>query len=240
MSLPHLPIVGRHGERGFTLVEMLVSIFAGLIVIFAAFSILDISLRQSSRIADRVSADQRGRIAMEKIMLTLHSSCVSAKTTPVEMGSEENKLLIVSQTGPQASFTQVKLHEITFNKEKEQLVDTSYLNTEKKPAPEWEFSKIPFATQILLTHVTRSSSSGKEVPVFQYYKYENGKLSGALKGPLGETEANEAAAIAVSFTAAPETGYVGKIANDRTLDLTSTAILRFSPTSISGTNAPCA
>jgi hypothetical protein len=227
-------------ERGFTLVEMVISIFAGLIVIFAAFAILDISLRQSSRIADRVSADQRGRLTMEKIMLRLHSSCVAAETTPVEPGSTENKLLIVSQTGSQASFTEVTLHKIYF--EKGNLVDASYLNTGAKPAPNWEFSEVASSTQTLLTGVTQSENSKTKaaIPIFQYYKYEGSKLSEALKSPLSEPDANATAAIAVSFTAAPESGNVGKIAGDRTVDLTDTAVLRFSPASTSGTNAPCA
>lgn len=234
-SVPPLP----SGERGFTLVEMLVSIFAGLIVIFAAFSIVDISLSQSSRIADRVSADQRGRLAMEKILLKLHSSCVAAETTPVEPGSSESKLLIVSQTGAQASFAKVELHEIALKGET--LTDTSYLNTEKNPAPNWEFSKIPQTTQTLLTHVSGfKNAKGEATQVFQYYKYEGSKLSEALKSPLIETDADATAAVAVSITVDPESGYVGKIANDRTVDLTDTAALRFSPASVSGTNLPCA
>ncbi|HEY2141256.1 MAG TPA: prepilin-type N-terminal cleavage/methylation domain-containing protein [Solirubrobacteraceae bacterium] len=232
-------MLGLRDEHGFTLVEMLVSIFAGLIVIFAAFAILDISLHQSSRIADRVSADQRGRLAMEKIVLKLHSSCVAAETTPVEAGSEANKLLIVSQTGAEASFAKVTLHEIVFSGEK--LTDTSYLNTEKKPAPNWEFSGTPLGTQTLLTHVTRAKNSkGEEIPIFQYYKYEGSTLSAPLAVPLNATEANATAAIAVNFTAAPESGNVGKITNDRTFDLSDTAVLRFSPASSSGTNIPCA
>jgi prepilin-type N-terminal cleavage/methylation domain-containing protein len=234
MSLPHLP--GSHsGERGFTLVETLVAILAGLIVISATFSVLDVSLTQSSRIADRVSADQRGRIAMEKIMLELHSSCVAAGTTPVEPESTENKLLIVSQTGSNASFANVELHKISLEEEK--LIDTSYLSTNAKPAPEWEFSKTPSSTKTLLNGVTKSGST----PVFQYFKYEGGQLSKTpLKTPLIEPEASETAAITVSFTTAPESGTVGKIAGARTVDLVNTAVLRFSPASPSGANLPCA
>jgi len=227
-------------ERGFTLVELLVAMALGLIVSFAAFAILDTSLSQSTRIADRVSADQRGRIAMEKIILKLHSSCVAPETTPVETGSEGNKLLIVSQTGSEASFSKVTLHEIRLENGK--LLDTSYLNTEAKPAPNWEFSKTATGTQTLLTGVTQSENSEKKlIPIFQYYKYEGSELSKtSLKTPLTAVEASETAAITVSFTSAPESGTIGKIAGDRTVDLANTVVLRFRPASTSVTNLPCA
>ena len=212
----------------------------GLIVSFAAFAILNTSLGQSTRIADRVSADQRGRLAMEKIILKLHSSCVAPETTPVEPGSEGNKLLIISQTGSKASFTEVTLHEIALKAGK--LLDTSYPNTEAKPAPNWEFSKTATGTQTLLTGVTQSENAKKElIPIFQYYKYEGSKLSATpLSGVLKEEEADEVAAITVSFTSAPESGTVGKIAGDRTVDLANTVVLRFRPASTSVTNLPCA
>jgi prepilin-type N-terminal cleavage/methylation domain-containing protein len=220
-------------ERGFTLVELLVAMALGLIVSFAAFAILDTSLSQSTRIADRVSADQN-------IILNLHSSWVAPETTPVETGSEGNKLLIVSQTGSEASFSKVTLHEIRLENGK--LLDTSYLNTEAKPAPNWEFSKTATGTQALLTGVTQSENSKKElIPIFQYYKYEGSELSKTpLKTPLTAVEAGETAAITVGFTSAPESGTIGKIAGDRTVDLANTVVLRFRPASTSVTNLPCA
>jgi len=210
-------------------------------VSLAAFSILDTSLSQSARVADRVSADQRGRTAMEKIVLKLHSSCVAPETTPVEPGSEANKLLIVSQTGSEASFSKVRLHEI-YLKEGE-LIDTSYLNTGAKPAPNWEFNKSsPESTQILLTGVTQSENAEKKlIPIFQYFKYEGSELSKtALIPPLKEKEAEETAAITVSFTTTPESGTADKRAGERSVNLADTVVLRFRPASLSGTNLPCA
>jgi prepilin-type N-terminal cleavage/methylation domain-containing protein len=228
------------GERGFTLIELLVAMVIGLVVSSAAFAILDTSVKQSTRTADRISANQRGRLAMEKIILKLHSSCVAPETTPVEPESTGTKLLIVSQTGSEASLAKVTLHKITLEEGK--LTDTSYLNTEAKPAPNWEFSKVASNTQILLTGVTQSENSKKEaIPLFQYYKYEGTELAKTPLGtPLKEAEANATAAITVSFTAAPESGTVGKIAGDRTVDLADTAVLRFRPASASGSNLPCA
>jgi type II secretory pathway component PulJ len=234
-------------ESGFTLVEVVVAVFAGIIIVAAAFSIVDVSLHQSSRIADRASADQRARLAMENIVLDLHTSCVAPKVTPVEPKSEANKLLIISQTGAESSFAKVELHEIALVEEKEKgkykLIEATYPSTKAKPAPEWEFSKVATETQTLVTKASQSfrENAKKEkeaIPFFQYFKYEGSKLSETpLKTPLGENEANETAAITVSFTTAPETG---NEAGHRTVDLADTVVLRFSPASPSGNNLPCA
>jgi len=230
-----LALPGLHDERGLTLIELLVATLTGLIVSLAAFAILSTSLSQSARVADRVSADQRGRTAMEKIVLKLHSSCVAPETTPVEPGSEANKLLIVSQTGSQASFSKVTLHKIYLEGGK--LIDAAYPNTEAKPAPNWEFSGTPESTQTLLTGVTQTGAT----PVFQYYKYEGSELSKtALETPLNEKTAETTAAITVGFTTAPESGRADKSAGERSVNLTDTVVLRFRPASPSGTNLPCA
>jgi prepilin-type N-terminal cleavage/methylation domain-containing protein len=237
-------LIRLYDQRGFTLIELLVAMIAGLVVSFAAFAVLNTSLSQSTRIADRTSADQRGRLAMEKIMLELHSSCVASEVTPVEPKSTENTLRIVSKTGAEAAFATVELHEISFTEKagKGTLTDTSYTNTGEKPAPNWVFNlEKPVRTQTLLSGVTRSENSKKEaIPVFQYFKYEGSKLSETpLKGELEEKTAGEVAAITVSFTTAPESGTVGKVPGDRTVDLTDTAVLRFSPASSTETNLSC-
>jgi type II secretory pathway pseudopilin PulG len=225
------------GEQGFTLIETLVAILTGLVVTFATFAILDVSLSQSSRIADRVSADQRGRLAMEKLTLVLHSSCIAPNVTPVEKESTENKIRIISQTGAESSFATVELHELSLASSK--LTDTTYLSTGKQPAPNWEFSATPAKTTTLLTGVSPSENAKKElIPVFQYYGYVGSELSKTpLPIPLNATTANEAAAIAVNFTVAPDSS---NSKADRPVELSETVVLRFSPASPTGSNIPCA
>ena len=67
-SMPHL-----NDDSGQTLVELMIATVIGLIVIFAAFLMLQTSMTQGARITSREDASQRGRLAMEQITRELRS-----------------------------------------------------------------------------------------------------------------------------------------------------------------------
>jgi Tfp pilus assembly protein PilW len=231
--LMRAPATILHDEQGFTLVEMLVSIVTGMVVILATLSVLDISISQSSRISERVDADQHARLAMEKIMLELHSSCISTAFTPVQVGSTDTKLIIVSQTGSEAYFTGVTKHVISLSEGK--LTDASYPSTNSKEelGATWKFAGTPSGTQTLARGISKTNSEA----IFKYYKYVSGNLSStALTVPLSETEAKATAEVTVSFTTAPTSE---RTAADRTVQLSNTAVLRYDPATASGSNEPC-
>lgn len=83
----------RRDERGFTLIEALVAMVAGLVVTGALFAILEISLKQNSRITDRVESAQVGNATMAKVIDPLRSGCISRQATPVLEGSTPSKLI---------------------------------------------------------------------------------------------------------------------------------------------------
>jgi type II secretory pathway pseudopilin PulG len=217
---------------GFTLIELLVAMATGLLICATAFLVLEASMRQAARVSDRVSANQRGRVALEKIMAELHSSCLASNATPIGAGSEGSKLVLVSETGGQTSFDVVHLHEITLTAGT--LTDTSYASTGTKPGPEWEFSKTGTKT-VLLTGVSASAAT----PVFHYFGYGAGSelQTTPLATPLSKAGSSEASAVTVTFNAAPESD---NLSGDRASSLTDTAVLRFAPTSGSSVNALCA
>lgn len=228
-------------EHGFTLVEMLVAIVSGMVVILATLSVLDISISQSSRISERVDADQRGRLAMEKLMLELHSSCIAFASNPVEPGSTDTNIKFVSQSGNEAYFTSVTKHEVSLNSVTHQLTDTSYVstNTASELGTSWNFSATPTSTQPLLTGAfqTVEPLSGLVVPVFRYYKYEGGNISLTPETtPVSAADAKATAEVTVNFTTAPSSERTDA---DRKVELTNTAVLRYDPASATGSNKPC-
>lgn len=131
----------RSGEHGFTLVEMLVTLVTGILVTLATLSVLDISISQSSRISERVDADQRGRLVMERIIQDLHSSCTSFEATPVLKESTAERLELISQPSAAAYLTKVTKHVISYSEATHSLIDTTYAstNTAEELGVEWKF-----------------------------------------------------------------------------------------------------
>jgi hypothetical protein len=224
-------IRGLQSERGFTLVEALVAMVTGLVVVSAAFTILEVSLRQSTRIADRVSADQRGRVALEKVMLELHSSCVSNGANPILANSSATNVKFLSQTGSEAFFTSGVEHEVYLSGTT--LYDAIYKSIGGNET-KWDFNAEgkPNETKILVTNVYAPASGS----VFEYYAYNGTVLNKLLATKLTEPEAKSAAQVNVNLSVAPESGYK---ATGRPIALSSTAVLRLTPASETKLNPPC-
>jgi len=237
-----MPVISTRlrGERGFTLIEALVAMLAGVIVTGATFSILDISLKQTTHIADRVSADQRGRIGMEKILQELHSSCVSIGANPIQAESTGTNIKFLSRRSSSSEpyFTTMTEHEISLSGET--LQDASYQSNGGSEAVKWKFPETPTSTATLLTGVTQSAKGA--TPLFQYYslKYKEGKLqTESLKTPLTTSEVSETAQVTVSFTTASESGTLSGRPGDGQVELSDTVALRLTPTTEVGRNEPC-
>jgi len=63
----------RAEERGFTLIEMLTAMSIGVIVSFAIFSLVEVTMKRSADIGNRVDTTQRARTAMDQITRQLRS-----------------------------------------------------------------------------------------------------------------------------------------------------------------------
>jgi type II secretory pathway pseudopilin PulG len=220
-------------ESGFTLVEALVASVLSVIIGLALFAMIEFSFRQTYNVSERVNANQRGRIALEQILLRLHSSCVAVSAVPVLAESSGTSLSILSKEGTQAYFSSMTKHRIYLSGTT--LYDATY-NSSGGIAPHWTFPSTASSTRTLLTNVSQSGST----PIFQYYKYESGGTlsSTAQTTPLTEPEAKSTAAIAVAFTVAPEftTRSSGPT---RSVELSDTTLLRFDPSTTTGQNTPC-
>lgn len=228
------PRIAIRDASGLTLIETLVAVLVGVVVTGATFAILNLSLNQSTRIADRVSADQRGRLAMEKLLLELHSSCVSIGQAPILKESTPTSINFVSETGSGTAFTTVTKHKVEL--EGSTLVDKGYTSNVSATGTKWTWPATPTNTVTLLTGVSRSANG--TAPVFQYFKYEKGQLSATplSESGLSEAEANVATQVNIRFSVAPESG---NNKGDRLIDLSDNVILRLSPATEVGPNEPC-
>ena len=87
------------GQRGFTLVELLVGMVAAMVVSSGLFTILDVTLHQTTRTQSRVDATQRARNALETIENEMHSACVEHRVIPIRQGSTASSVIFLSQYG---------------------------------------------------------------------------------------------------------------------------------------------
>jgi prepilin-type N-terminal cleavage/methylation domain-containing protein len=89
-------------ERGFTLMEMLVSLAVGSMLLLAIFGALDYSVTANGKVQDRVDSAQRGRAAMELITQQLRSQiCLGPgyPAIPVTPSSDGSSITFFTDLG---------------------------------------------------------------------------------------------------------------------------------------------
>jgi prepilin-type N-terminal cleavage/methylation domain-containing protein len=206
-------IRSRHSdERGFTLIEMLVAASIGVILLMAAFMLLDRSFSSSATIADRQEGLQRGRQAMELITRQLRSQvCV---VVPPDTGY---KAPVVSATDDAVSFygslsessTSVEKRTLTFVPDTAtsdpddgvSITQNVITGTPNTAYPQMAFSGSG-TTTTLLTKVKRAKSGSTTLPVFRYYRYKPGAPVGDLEqltAPVAAANLPSIALIKIAF-----------------------------------------
>lgn len=166
-------------QEGFTLVELLAAMAAGMVVLAGLVTVISVTLRQTTYTFTRVDATERARSMLNHVQDELHSACLVNGVTPIEGGaqgtqvSDANNVVFVSQFGTSASPTPVE-HKITYSPSAKTLTEYTYNATTAGSDPtKWAFSSTPTlsAGKQLLTNVSQISAPTL-LPVFQYFAYE--------------------------------------------------------------------
>lgn len=250
MSTPRLS-----HQHGFTLIEVLVAILCGIVVTGALFAILEVSLRQTSRITDRVQATRFGRTAMTNVVDELHSACLAREFAPIQEKSTEKELWFVDgfSEKPVIEYGEVFKHKIVWTGTYPaggKLVDYTY-KAGSGTWPNkftWESSATPATGVILAENIYEQSKESKAVPIFQYYKYATTGSTGGTETPSSTLTATEPpkdastakaiAGVQVSFSAAPTDN---NLTLGRAVEFSSLVTLAFASPSSEATivDGPC-
>jgi type II secretory pathway pseudopilin PulG len=169
-------------QEGFTLVELLVTMTAGIVVLGGVVTVISVALQQTTYTFTRVDATERARTMLARVGDELHSACLVNGVTPIQGGaqgsqvSDANNLVFVSQFGTSANPTPVE-HKITYNSAAGTLTEYTYNVTGGSDPTTWTFATTPTNTagRLLLNHVSRIQTTGTNptlLPVFQYFAYE--------------------------------------------------------------------
>jgi hypothetical protein len=152
-------------QDGYSLIELLMALVAGIVVISALFTIVITTLHQTTRTFSKLDATQRARVQFSAIENELHSACLADQIAPIQIGSGASTLVFVSQYGDGANLTATE-HQITYSAVAGTLTDASYAATGGS-SPTWTFASTPTITRTLLTNVSQTGTT----PVFQYFAY---------------------------------------------------------------------
>jgi type II secretory pathway pseudopilin PulG len=220
-------------ERGFTLVELLVSMAIAMVVTVAVLALVDVSMSNSARVTARVDANQRARPVLQRLVDELHSTCLGPDNTPVLAGSGPDSISFQHQTGSAVSPVPVK-RQVTLSGST--LTESVYPVT-GGAAPDWVYASTPSSTRQLLTDVGLASTGA---PLFQYFADESGRISTTpLETPLSDEDAALTVQVTVSFSVAPRSTPVTDAG--AAVSVSDSAVFRFSPFSEDPTkvNGPC-
>jgi len=267
LILPARPQLTPSAEQGTTLIELLVAMVCSIIVVGALLAILEFSLRQESAIADRVSADQVGRVAMGRIVQELHSSCTGFGATAIQAPSTTpesplaslgpTNLWLLSAFGEGAAaekavLSEVTEHDIKWTETGKSSPGETYGSTSETLGTLWDYSFTGTGTAPNWVFPTLGVSHAKANAIaenvilptggklFRYYKYNSSGTPEELSGSELATAATnkEIAEVKISFTQASDKADTSK---GRTASFEDSVDLRFNSTQ-TGTevvNSPC-
>jgi hypothetical protein len=228
------------GERGFTLVELCVTIAIGMTVVLATFALVDVVTHNSARVAARVHANQAARPVLQRLLDDLHSTCLGPNVAPVLAGSTSSSASFLHQTGSSVSpIPEKQVVALTGTT----LTETIYPSN-GGVAPNWTFSATPSSIRQMLTRVGPGAvgTPPATVPLFRYYADQSGQIAATpLPTPLSAADAARADQVSVAFSFTPPT-VSPKADPSAAISISDSTYLRFSPFSedITKVNGPCA
>ena len=180
-------------EHGLSLIELLVAMALTTVIMTAALALLQSVSANVAHTTERSEAQQRARLAMERIVATMHAGCVAPNVTPIELAPYTAEVKLPSGAGVDSSFGPNLLRFVTARSDEaiagpvellefeyatatspaegHRLIERAYRST-GGTAPNWTFAAAPYRDRTIISHLTQSlTASGATIPVFQYYRY---------------------------------------------------------------------
>jgi prepilin-type N-terminal cleavage/methylation domain-containing protein len=197
-------------EDGFTIVELLAGMAIGLVVIAAAFALLEASVRTTVRTQQRVELVQRGRAAMDLITRQLRSQvCLGKVASLVE--ARADSVTFYADLTDGASGKPPQRRTITYADGK--IAQKVEEGTGMPPSTQWVTAPV---TTTLLADVgpdpALAAAADGTRPIFRYYAFSRDpvpQMIGPLATPIAASVLPSIVKISVSYgvrrTDAPST-----------------------------------
>jgi prepilin-type N-terminal cleavage/methylation domain-containing protein len=167
-------------EDGFTLPELLVTLFIALVVSMAALSLLEFTMKRSAEVDQRVDASQRGRLYMDTITRELRSQvCLDGNTPSMATRTGDptdgnDATFYADMTEDTTAQLAVKpgadLHRLTYDPATKRITDYTYKSTWDKSVspPVAAVPATPTSSRVIATDVIPKPGT----PIFAYYAFD--------------------------------------------------------------------
>jgi prepilin-type N-terminal cleavage/methylation domain-containing protein len=192
----------RDDQRGFTLVELITAISIGMIVILAAFMVLDRTISASGQIADRSEALQRGRQAMATITRELRSAVCVGNTFPIVAGTDSSVTFYSDLTDDGPTITNpIKKRQLSWNSANDTISESVTPSTGTYPSLTFTGTTVTTEVMSKIKQILDPPSSTPRA-IFRYFGYQTGTTNGTLvqlTAPLSATDLGRVAVIKVGF-----------------------------------------
>ena len=205
-------------EDGFTLPELLIALSIALIVSFAAFSLIEFSIKRAGEVDQRVDATQRGRAIMDTITRELRSQvCLDHNTAAMatrggDITNDSTATFYADFTdGADQSKPPADLHKLSYDSVTRRITDTTYKTSWNKATNPWTAvaPAAPTSTRVIASDVVQNGST----PIFTYWAYNtdtvpspNVRLWPAGAGGLPLADLARVARVDITFRALPTRG----------------------------------
>src|SRR5436190_8446576 len=146
-------------ERGFTLMELVVGMALGMIVLMAAFTVIDRSFINNKAVTDREDALQRGRVTLELMTRQIRSMTCAGQYTPVTKGTDNEVDFYAYMGDPTAGgSTLPQLHKLVYDPTAKTISETDYPLTSVTTSPPTVSTTASLGPRVLLKNVVPAGS----------------------------------------------------------------------------------
>jgi Tfp pilus assembly protein PilW len=164
-------------EAGFTLVELLAGMAIAMIIILAAFELLDLSVKVSAKTQARVEANAQGRQAMDTMTRQLRSQVCLGDVNPIISAGwtgDRQALTFYTDLSDGSGSTPIQRRTLAYDVSDATIVETTWDGT--GAAPNTTYNTTP-RTRTLLTDVgpdpDGTADATGQIPVFRFNRSDN-------------------------------------------------------------------
>jgi hypothetical protein len=190
-------------DDGFSLIELLVAMSVGMLVVLAAFSVLDMSISTQSSATDRIETVQRGRSTMNETSRVIRSHTCLGDTKPGIVEATGTSLRLHSAVGPERlvpGFQRIHDRRLVYDGSARTLTLQQFDGTDASTPRSVTFSGAVSSSRVIGQHIRLDGA----IPLFRYYTFQGTPATATLPldpggGALSETDRQRIVRIEVRF-----------------------------------------